>query len=49
MAETSRSTTPIGFMNKAQAYRVGAQVLARDLKGVGSWAGDPARYLCTIA
>ena len=45
MAEPSSSTTPIGFMNKAQAYRVGAQVLARDLKGVGSWACDPVRYL----
>ena len=44
MAEPSSSTTPIGFMNKAQAYRVGAQVLARDLKGVRSWAGDPVRY-----
>ncbi|MCX7329395.1 MAG: hypothetical protein NTW00_15110 [Hyphomicrobiales bacterium] len=32
-------------MNKAQAYRVEAQVLARDLKGVRSWAGDPVRYL----
>ena len=45
MAELFSSTTPIGFINKAEAYRVGAQVLARELKGVGGWAGDPIRYL----
>ena len=45
MAEPFSSTTPIGFINKAEAYRVGAQVLARELKGVGGWAGDPTRYL----
>ena len=39
------STTPIGFINKAEAYRVGAQLLARELKGVGGWSGDPTRYL----
>ncbi len=45
MAEPFSSTTPIGFINKAEAYRDGAQVLARELKGGGSWAGDPVRYL----
>jgi hypothetical protein len=45
MAEPFSSTTPVGFINKAEAYRVGAQVLARELKGVGGWAGDPIRYL----
>lgn len=45
MAEPFSSTTPIGFINKAEAYRVGAQVLARELKGVGGWAGDSIRYL----
>lgn len=45
MAEPFSSSTPIGFINKAEAYRVGAQVLARELKGVGGWAGDPTRYL----
>jgi|GEM_PF-2206472 hypothetical protein len=45
MAESFSSTTPIGFTNTAEACRVGAQVLARELKGVGGWAGDPARYL----
>ena len=44
-AATFTSTTPLGFINKAEAYRVGAQLLARDLKGVGGWAGDPTRYL----
>jgi hypothetical protein len=44
-AEPFSSTTPIGFIGKAEAYRVGAQVLARELKGVGGWAGDPTRYL----
>ncbi|MCR6672717.1 hypothetical protein [Devosia ginsengisoli] len=43
--EPFTSTTPIGFINKAEAYRVGAQLLAKDLKGVGGWAGDPTRYL----
>lgn len=45
MAEPFSSATPIGFINKAEAYRVGAQLLARELKGVGGWAGDPIRYL----
>jgi hypothetical protein len=45
MAEPFSSTTPIGFMNKAEAYRVGAQVLARGLKGADSWAGDLVRHL----
>jgi hypothetical protein len=45
MGESFSSTTPVGFINKAEAYRVGAQVLARELKGVGGWAGDPIRYL----
>ncbi|WP_143523925.1 hypothetical protein [Rhizobium rhizosphaerae] len=45
MGELFSSSTPIGYINKAEAYRVGAQVLARDLKGVGGWAGDPTRYL----
>ncbi len=39
------STTPIGFINKAEAYRAGAQLLAKDLTGFGGWAGDPTRYL----
>ena len=45
MAEPFSSTTPIGFTNKAEAYRVGAPVLARDLRGAGSWAGDLVRHL----
>lgn len=36
-------TTPIGFLNTAEAYRSGAQLLARDLKG--GWASQPTRYL----
>lgn len=45
MGEPFSSNTPIGYINKAEAYRVGAQVLARELRGVGGWAGDPIRYL----
>ena len=45
MADAYTATTPIGFIGKAEAYRAGAQLLARDLKGVGGWAGDPTRYL----
>lgn len=45
MAYSFSSNTPIGYINKAEAYRVGAQVLARELKGVGGWSGDPIRYL----
>ncbi|MBD8064076.1 hypothetical protein IC608_01120 [Devosia sp. PTR5] len=45
MTEQFTATTPIGFLNKAEAYRAGAQLLARELKGVGGWSGDPTRYL----
>jgi hypothetical protein len=45
MTTVFTSTTPIGFINKAEAYRAGAQLLAKDLNGVGGWAGDPIRYL----
>ena len=45
MAKPFSSKTPVGFINKAEAYRVGAQLLARELTGVGGWAGDPIRYL----
>lgn len=45
MLEQFTPTTPIGYINKAEAYRAGAQLLARDLQGVGGWAGDPTRYL----
>lgn len=45
MAKLTASTTPVGFISKAEAYRVGAQLLARELKDVGGWAGDPTRYL----
>ncbi len=38
-------TTPIGYLNVGEAYRVGAQLLAKDLDGVGGWAGNPIRYL----
>nr|WP_314260783.1 hypothetical protein [uncultured Devosia sp.] len=45
MAEQFTATTPIGYLNKAEAYRAGAQLLARDLKVLGGWSGDPIRYL----
>ena len=45
MADEFTVTTPIGFIGKAEAYRAGAQLLARNLSGVGGWAGDPTRYL----
>ena len=45
MPETFTGTTPLGFIGKAEAYRRGAQLLARDLKSPGGWAGDPTRYL----
>lgn len=45
MKESFTATTPIGFIGKGEAYRAGAQLLATELKGGGSWAGDPIRYL----
>ena len=39
------ATTPIGYWNVAEAYRAGAQLLARDLKGHGGWSSQPTKYL----
>ena len=39
------ATTPIGYLGNAEAYRAGAQLLAKELKVRGGWEANPTRYL----